>query len=135
MKALAGLTTALMLTLTGLAVAPAATAASPYPHTITTYCHARAKHNPISTKTTPKMIFRITTAGNAVPKATVFIKIIRRSDGKVIRKDVRRYNDTVETWSFRRLKPGRYKFHFHAVTGERSVYKDCSDDALLRVTR
>jgi hypothetical protein len=135
MKALAVLTTALMLTLTGLAIAPAATAASPYPHTITTYCHAKAKHNPITRKTTPKMVFRITTAGNATPKASVFVKIIRRSDGKVIGKAVRRYNDPVETWRFKRLKPGRYRFHFQTVTGARSVYKNCSDNARLRVTR
>ncbi len=62
MKVLIGLVTALLVFLAGLVDAPAAHA-SPYPHTITTYCHSKAVKNPISRDTRPRFRFWITTNG------------------------------------------------------------------------
>jgi len=133
MKVRTGLVPALLLS-TGL-VAPPVAQAAPYPHTITTDCHAKAVQNPISTSTRPRFRFWVTTDGNGRPKTTVRIKIIRNRDGVVIRRTSRLYNERVETWSFRRLHRGRYTFVFRTATGENSVYKDCRDAARLRVTR
>jgi hypothetical protein len=133
MKVRTGLVTALVVS-TGL-VAPPAAQAAPYPHTITTYCHADAVKNPISRSTRPKFRFSITTNGNGRPKTTVRISIIRKRDGVVVSRTRRSYNEPVETWSFRRLHRGRYKFVFRTATGHQSVYKNCRDAAGLRVTR
>jgi hypothetical protein len=134
MKVLIGLATALLVFLAGLVDTPAAHAA-PYPHTITTYCHSKAVKNPISRDTRPRFRFWITTNGNGRPTTIVHIRIVNRKTHQLVRKANRWYNEPVETWRFKKLKPGRYKFKFHTATGPVSVYKNCSTASRLRVTR
>jgi len=135
MKCFAGLFTALVVTMAGLVVAPAANA-DPYPHSIATYCHAKAKTNPIPTTVRPRFIFWITTDGNGVPHTNVHITIKRKSTGHVVRRTTRWYDGGKPTWAFKKLhNPGRYKFILRTATGANSVYKNCSVSRVLRVTR
>ena len=132
MKFLTGLITTLLVSLTGLVIVSPADAA-PYPHTIKTRCHAQAKKHNVTPQDRPAFKFFITTQGNARPTATVAIKVIRTRDGAMILETHRFYNQPKETWTFHRLESGRYEFHFHAVTGPQSVYKNCSTAAKLKV--
>ena len=133
MKVFTGLAAALIVALTAL-VAPAATAA-PYPHTVETTCHARAVDDTIDRDRFPRFRFRIATAGNASPNAQVFITVRRASDGQVLDRTERYYNQDVEFWAFAKRRPGNYLYTFYAVTPPNSVYENCFDVADIRITR
>jgi hypothetical protein len=138
MKLFAALVTTLVLTLVvtleGMVAAPVASAA-PYPHTVTTYCHAQAKPSRIPSSVRPKFYFWITTNGNGRPQTRVNITIERISDGSVVHRTHRRYDERRELWRFKTLRPGLYRFVFRTRVAENSVYKNCSVSRRLRVTR
>ena len=134
MKVLTGLVTALIVSISGLVLAPAANAA-PYPHTVPTDCHARLLDSKITTKQKPSAFFRITTQGNYTPSARVTIRITRNSTGRTVERAQRFYNGGTEKWTFSRLGKGTYTVSFRAQTADRSVFKNCNDASFLRVTR
>lgn len=135
MKKFATLIAASALTLGGAVVAPSgAVAADPYPQTVATSC-AVITNTPVRQFKVVRARVSWTSAGNARPRGTILVKVIRRKTGQVVRGATRGYYGKPRAVRFMFLKPGAYRIRVQGITPANSVFKGCTARAFVRVKR
>ena len=135
MKKFATLIATSALAFGGAMVVPtaASAAADPYPQSVATSCSV-ATNSPVREGRTARVRVNWTSAGNASPRGSVLVKIIRKKTGQVVRTSTQEFVGKRLTFKFKGLKPGGYKVRVKASTPKTSVFKGCRTRTFLRVT-
>lgn len=138
MKFLASLiTTVVAATMLSLGVsAPAQAACDPdaYNDCIGTRLSAWSQRNPIRARQRAPFAVRVRAENGKVPRGTLTIRVVRRSNGDVVWRGTRWYNERREEYRTGRLPRGRFtvKVHMHTRSDR---YEDARGRFGQRVTR
>ena len=134
MKKFASLIATSALVFAGAMMAPAATAADPYPQSVETTCTVTT-NTPVKVGRTVRVRVNWFSAGNATPRGDIRVTVVRRKDDKVVRSVERYYSGKALTFKFRGLRPSGYKVRIKATTPKTSVFKSYKTRTFFRVTK
>jgi hypothetical protein len=137
MKSLAALlAAALMATMLSLGfVSPAQAACDQYGPCIDTDLNANLKKNPIRAGQKAAMVVRFRAETGTSPRATIRIRVVRKSNGKVVWSGKRQYNDRREVYRTGALPKGRFRILLNAHTRSDRFEDDSTKITTLRVKK
>lgn len=137
MKSLAALlVAALTATMLSLGfVSPAEARCDQYGPCIDTDLNANLKKNPIRAGQKAALVVRFRAETGRAPKATIRIRVVRKSNREVVWSGKRQYNDRTEVYRTGALPKGRYRIILKAHTKSDRFQDDTTKITTLRVKK